>query len=95
MEKWLQSEDHTPVEEHLQWINPLQRLVSRASKTLAVEVSLHHSIDGVGAYAGSCDGLMLVNDDVVLIDYKHASRKKRDLSSASSSVCNWLRIHLR
>ena len=35
MEKWLQSEDHTPVEEHLQWINPLQSLVSRASKTLA------------------------------------------------------------
>ena len=35
MEKWLQSQDHAPVEEHLQWINPLQTLVSRASKTLA------------------------------------------------------------
>ena len=23
MEKWLQSEEHTPMEEHLQWINPL------------------------------------------------------------------------
>ena len=70
MEKWLQSEDHTPVEEHLQWINPLQSLVSRASKTLAVEVPLHYSINGVGAYAGSCDGVMMVNGDVVLIDYK-------------------------
>ena len=70
MEKWLQSQDHAPVEEHLQWINPLQSLVSRASKTLAVEVPLHHSINGVGGYAGSCDGLMLVNEDVVLIDYK-------------------------
>ena len=69
-EKWLQSEDHTPLEEHLQWINPLQSLVSRASKTLAVEVPLHYSINGVGAYAGSCDGVMLVNGDVVLIDYK-------------------------
>ena len=70
MEKWLQSQDHTPVEEHLQWINPLQKLVSRATKTLAVEVPLHYSINGVGAYAGSCDGVMLVNGDVVLIDYK-------------------------
>ena len=51
-------------------INPLQSLVSRASKTLAVEVPLHYSINGVGAYAGSCDGVMLVNGDVVLIDYK-------------------------
>ena len=51
------------------WINPLQSLVSRASKTLAVEVPLHYSINGVGAYAGSCD-VMLVNGDVVLIDYK-------------------------
>ena len=54
----------------MQWINPLQSLVSRASKTLAVEVPLHYSINGVGAYAGSCDGVMLVNGDVVLIDYK-------------------------
>ena len=34
------------------------------------EVPLHYSINGVGAYAGSCDGVMLVNGDVVLIDYK-------------------------
>ena len=79
MEKWLRSEDHAPVEEHLRWINPLQSLVSRASKTLAVELQLHHSIHGVGAYAGSCDGLMLVNDDVVLIDYKTKRHGKRVL----------------
>ena len=46
----MQSENHTPVEEHLQWINPLQNLVSRASKTLAVEVPLHYSING-GSFA--------------------------------------------
>ena len=90
MEKWLQSEDHTPVEEHLQWINPLQRLVSRASKTLAVEVPLHHSIDGVGAYAGSCDGLMLVNDDVVLIDYK----TKRHGKNVLPKFCEQQRLQL-
>ena len=90
MEKWLQSEDHTPVEEHLQWINPLQRLVSRASKTLAVEVPLHHSIDGVGAYAGSCDGLMLVNDDVVLIDYK----TKRHGKNVLPKFCEQQRMQL-
>ena len=56
MEKWLQSHDHTPVEEHLQWINPLQSLVSRATKTLAVEIPLHYSINGVGSYAGSWCG---------------------------------------
>ena len=56
MEKWLQSEDHTPADEHLQWINPLQNLVSRASKTLAVEVPLHYSIDGIGSYAGDVMG---------------------------------------
>ena len=60
MKNWMQSEDHTPADEHLQLINPLQNLVSRASKTLAVEVQLHCSIDGIGSYAGSCDGLMLV-----------------------------------
>ena len=90
MEKWLQSEDHTPLEEHLQWINPLQSLVSRATKTLAVEVPLHYSIDGVGAYAGSCDGVMLVNGDVVLIDYK----TKRHGKNVFPKYCEQQRLQL-
>ena len=90
MEKWLQSQDHTPVEEHLQWINPLQSLVSRASKTLAVEVPLHYSINGVGAYAGSCDGVMLVNGDVVLIDYK----TKRHGKNVLPKFCEQQRLQL-
>jgi hypothetical protein len=90
MEKWLQSQDHTPVEEHLQWINPLQHLVSRATKTLAVEVPLHYSITGVGSYAGSSDGLMLVNGDVVLIDYK----TKRHGKYVSPRFCEQQRLQL-
>ena len=90
MEKWLQSQDHTPVEEHLKWINPLQSLVSRASKTLAVEVPLHYSINGVGAYAGSCDGVMLVNGDVVLIDYK----TKRHGKNVLPKFCEQQRLQL-
>ena len=90
MEKWLRSEDHAPVEEHLRWINPLKSLVSRASKTLAVELQLHHSIHGVGAYAGSCDGLMLVNDDVVLIDYK----TKRHGKHVLPKLCEQQRLQM-
>jgi hypothetical protein len=90
MEKWLQSQEHTPVEEHLQWINPLQSLVSRASKTLAVEVPVHYSITGVGSYAGSSDGLMLVNGDVVLIDYK----TKRHGKYVSPRFCEQQRLQL-
>ena len=90
MEKWLQSHEHTPVEEHLQWINPLQSLVSRATKTLAVEIPLHYSIAGVGSYAGSCDGLMLVKGDVVLIDYK----TKRPGKFVSPKYCEQQRLQL-
>ena len=63
MEKLIQGEDHTPADEHLQWINPLQNLVSRASKLLAVEVPLRYPIDGIGLYTGSCDGLMLMRGE--------------------------------
>ena len=70
MEKWLQNENHEPDAEYLRWITPLQKLVSKASKTLASEVPVHYLINGLGAYAGSCDGLMLVNNEVVIIDYK-------------------------
>ena len=90
MEKWLKSEEHKPAEEHLQWIKPLQSLVSRASKTLAVEVPLHHSINGIGAYAGSCDGVMLVNDDVVIIDYK----TKRHGKNVLPKFCEQQRLQL-
>ena len=90
MEKWLQSQEHTPIEDHLQWINPLQRLVSRAAKTLAVEIPLHYSITGVGSYAGSSDGLMLVNDDVVLIDYK----TKRHGKYVNPRFCEQQRLQL-
>lgn len=90
MEKWLQGQDHTSIQEHLLWINPLQRLVSRAPKTLAVEVSLHDSITGVGSYAGSSDGLMLVNGDVVLID----SKTKRHGKYVSPRYCEQQRLQL-
>ncbi len=74
----------------MQWINPLQILVSRASKILAVEVPLHYSINGVGAYAGSCDGVMLVNSDVVLIDYK----TKRPGKKVFPKFCEQQRLQL-
>lgn len=90
MEKWLQGQDHTSIQEHLLWINPLQRLVSRAPKTLAVEVSLHDSITGVGSYAGSSDELMLVNGDVVLID----SKTKRHGKYVSPRYCEQQRLQL-
>jgi ATP-dependent exoDNAse (exonuclease V) beta subunit len=72
------------LKKHLKWINPLQSLVSRATKTLAVEIPLHYSIAGVGSYAGSCDGLMLVKGDVVLIDYK----TKRPGSLSAPNIVN-------
>ena len=34
MEKWLQSHEHTPVEEHLKWINPLQNPCLKSHQNL-------------------------------------------------------------
>jgi hypothetical protein len=70
MENWLLGLDWTPPGEYLSWIEPLQELVARADATLAVEIPIHHRIDGVGSYAGSCDGMTLVRGEVVIIDYK-------------------------
>ena len=70
MEQWLKSGSSKCHESLLPWVRPLQHLVSRANKTLASEIPIHFSVDGVGAYAGSCDGLMLVRNEVVLCDYK-------------------------
>ena len=90
MEKWIQSEDHTPADEHLQWINPLQNLVSRASKTLAGEVPLQYSIDGISSHAGSCDGHMLVRGDVVLI----GNKTKRHGKNVFPKFCERQRLQL-
>ncbi len=76
-EQWFQGKPHEPSEELLSWINPLQELVSQADKTLAVEIPIHYMIGVVGAYAGSCDGLMLVGDEVVISDYKTKRPGKR------------------
>ena len=51
---------------------------------------MHYSINGVGAYAGSCDGLMLVNGDVVLIDYK----TKRHGKNVYPKFCEQQRLQL-
>ena len=76
MEHWLEGKPHEANEDHLPWINPLQELVSQADKTLAVEIPIHFQMDGLG-YAGSCDGLMLVGDEVVISDYKTKRPGKR------------------
>lgn len=90
MEKWLQSRGDTPGDAYLPWIRPLQELVSKASKTLGVEIPLHYSIDGVGAYAGSCDALMLVNGEVVIVDYK----TKRPGKKVIPQFCEQQRLQL-
>lgn len=77
MEYWLtgQSSEYNP--ELAPWVEPLRALVSRATATLAVELPIHHSVEGIGRYAGSCDGLVLVGSDVVVIDYKTKRPGKR------------------
>lgn len=77
MENWLQGKSHEVHEDLLPWVKPLQDLVSMADKTLAVEIPIHYKIGGVGAYAGSCDGLMIVGGEVVMIDYKTKRPGKR------------------
>ena len=77
MECWLRGERHTPDPEFLPWIRPLQLLVAKADTTLGVEVPVHHHVEAIGAYAGSCDGLMQVGDEVVICDYKTKRAGKR------------------
>ena len=90
MERWLTNQPHKADDEHMPWIHPLQSLVSKAGKTLAAEIPVHYSIKGLGAYAGSCDGLMLVNGNVVLIDYK----TKRPGKYVSHRFCEKQRLQL-
>lgn len=90
MEQWLEGKPHEPLDDHLPWINPLQELVSRATATLAVEIPVHHNIAGVGSYAGSCDGLMLVGNEVVIADYK----TKRPGKNVYPRFCSKQRLQL-
>lgn len=77
MEYWLtgHSSEYSP--ELAPWVEPLRALVAKATATLAVELPVHHTVPGIGRYAGSCDGLVVVGSDVVIIDYKtkHPGKK--------------------
>lgn len=77
LEDWLSGKgaDYDP--QFSPWVEPLRALVSRGTATLAVEIPVHYVIPGVGGYAGSADGLMLVNNEVVIIDYKTKRPNKR------------------
>lgn len=77
METWLRDCQHDYPAELAPWVEPLRALVSRGTATLGVEIPIHHSVMGVGRYAGSCDGLMQVGDEVVIIDYKTKRPGKR------------------
>jgi hypothetical protein len=70
MENWLMGAGADYPEHLAPWVEPLRALVGKGTATLGVEIPVHHSILGVGRYAGSCDGLMLVGNEVVIIDYK-------------------------
>lgn len=70
MEEWLSGKLHKSNPVYESWTNPLKELVSRATATLGVELPVFKSFEGIGSYAGSCDALMLVKRDVVVIDYK-------------------------
>jgi len=77
MENWLAGYQNGYDPQYAPWVQPLRQLVSRATATLAVEIPLHHQVAGVGGYAGSCDGLMLAGEDVVIIDYKTKRPNKK------------------
>lgn len=78
MEDWLAHRGAAYPEEYTAWVEPLRRLVSRAKATLAVEIPIHHAIEGIGSYAGSADGLVIgVDGGVVIIDYKTKRPNKR------------------
>ena len=77
MENWLMGAGDDYPEHLAPWVEPLQALVSKGTATLGVEIPIHHSVLGVGRYAGSCDGLMLVGGEVVVVDYKTKREGKR------------------
>lgn len=77
METWLRDGQHDYPEALAPWVEPLRALVSRGTATLGVEIPVHHSVMGIGRYAGSCDGLMQVGNEVVIIDYKTKRPGKR------------------
>ena len=78
MEDWLSHRNPSYPEQYAAWVDPLRHLVARAKLTIGVEVPIHHSIPGVGGYAGSCDGLVVSPDGtVVIIDYKTKRPGKR------------------
>lgn len=78
MEDWLAHRDPAYSEEYAPWVHPLRQLVAKAQATLAVEVPVHHTIPGAGAYAGSADGLVIAADgSVVIIDYKTKRPNKK------------------
>ena len=77
MEDWLVGCRDIYAAELAPWVEPLRKIVSRADATLAVEIPIHHQIAGIGGYAGSCDGLMLVRNEVVIIDYKTKRHNKK------------------
>lgn len=78
MEDWLAHQATPYPSQYAAWVEPLRQLVSKARVTLAVEVPVHHTIEGIGGYAGSADGLMVGTDgSVVIIDYKTKRPNKR------------------
>jgi len=78
MENWLTGTEQIIREEHRPWVDPLMQLVAKAKRTIGVEIPIHHSVLGVGRYAGSCDGLVIGTDgEVVIIDYKTKRPNKR------------------
>lgn len=78
LETWLSGQPHTPAEEHLPWVQPLQRTVSNFKACRGVEIPVHHWIDGVGGYAGSCDGIVCDRGNkLLIIDYKTKRPGKR------------------
>jgi hypothetical protein len=72
MECWLSGQDHAPAEDHLPWITPLKEsLATTVKATRGVEVPVHHWVDGIGGYAGSCDGIVCTRDNrLLIVDYK-------------------------
>jgi len=90
MEYWLVGHSSQYNPELAPWVEPLRALVSRGTACLGVEIPVHCSIPGVGRYAGSCDGLMLVGDEVVIIDYK----TKRENKRVSAQYCTKQRLQL-
>ena len=77
LECWLKGHTHAPDPRFEPWIRPLKSLVAKADATLGVEVPMIHHITGVGAYAGTCDGIMKVGEEVVICDYKTKRYGKR------------------